>query len=222
MEMMKFNQSTAFLALIGDLRDSRKLPDRSRVQQSLEEVLARANRDFEDGLASRLVLTLGDEFQGLLIHPARVLPVIELLSGIVPPGGLRFGLGWGTLSTPLKEESLAMDGPCFHGARDALARGKRADRWVTVGGFGVERDSVLNGIFGLMDGVRRRWKPAQAETVRLMREAGTQKDVARVRGVDPSSVSRTLKAALHGSLVEAEESLEILLAEYMGEGKKHD
>ncbi len=203
-----------YLAVIGDLRRSRQAADRGRIQEQLEGALARANRELSGQLASSLVITVGDEFQGLLHHPADVLPLLALYDATLPAVPTRFGLGWGPLSTTLKPQAIGMDGPCFHAAREAIIRGKDEDRWVTVAGFGEERDRILNGIFGLIGQVRSGWTATQAETVAQMRHSPTQKDVALRRGVATPTVHKALRGAMYGPITEAEESLRLLFDEY--------
>lgn len=203
-----------YLAVIGDLRRSRAATDRDRVQDRLEAALARVSHEQAEALASSLVITVGDEFQGLLHHPAAVLDLLTGYEAGMFASPTRFGLGWGTLSTKLKPTAIGMDGPCFHAARAALERGKAEDRWVTVEGFGERRDQILNGIFALLGSVRSEWTVTQAETIAQMRSVATQKEVARRRGVAASTVHKALRGALYAPLIEAEASLRLLFEEY--------
>ena len=150
-----------YLALIGDLRRSRDAPNRALIQKRLESTLTRANREAHDDLAAGLVITLGDEFQALLRRPEAVLQVIVILESALEEIPVRYGLGWGGLSTDLRPTAIGMDGPCFHAAREALAEGKRANRWITVSGLGAEADQILNGVLGLLGTVRARWNPSR-------------------------------------------------------------
>ena len=127
-----------------------------------------------------------------------------------------FGMVLETCPSCLRKDAVGMDGPCFHAARDALARGKRERRWATIGGFGDEPDRILNAVLELLGEVRARWKPTQAATVRAMRHAATQKEVAADRGVAESTVSKALKSAMYDAVVEAEISLALLMNRFAG------
>jgi hypothetical protein len=208
------NDETVYLAVIGDVRGSRQSLDRASVQERLEKGLEQVNREGESALAAAFAITLGDEFQGLLRRAETAIEILVSLEIALPGIPIRYGLGWGGLTTHLRERAIGMDGPCFHAARLALSRGKKANRWVTVCGFGEEEDGILNGLFGLLGGVRSRWKRKQAETVSLRRRARYQKDVARQRGVVDSVVSDTLRAALYGPVTDAEEAMTHLLARF--------
>ena len=200
-----------YLAVIGDVRASRRVADRAAVQELLDRGLARVNAEIGDDLAAAFTITLGDEFQGLLRRPGAAVATLLALEIALPDIPLRYGLGLGGLATPLRAQAIGMDGPCFHAAREALEEGKKARRWVTVRGFGEEEDGILDGVFALLGGVRSRWKRKQAETVALRRRARYQKDVARERGVVDSVVSDTLRAALYGPVTDAEDALTRLL-----------
>lgn len=203
-----------YLAAIGDIKGSRRAEERADVQRRLESGLAAVNGEFGRVLASRFVVTLGDEFQGLLSQPSAVVDVLLRLEEELQGIPVRYGLGWGGLTTELRELALGMDGPCFHRARDALERGKRDDRWVTVSGFGNEEDAVLNGILWLMGEVRARWTDIQAGTVAQVRRARSQKEVAAARGVTASTVSEALRAAHYAPMLEAEAAVRTILGRF--------
>ena len=203
-----------YMAMIGDIRRSREVADRQGVQSRLEEQLVRINRERGRGLASSFVITIGDEFQGLLRRPQAAMEIVASLDAALERIDVRYGFGWGSLATRLRKKSIGMDGPCFHAAREALNWAKQEDRWVAVRGFGDEDDLILNDILGLMGAVRRRWKRSQVETVAYMRGAGTQKEVALSRGVAESTVSKALKGALHEQMMDAERAVTTILARH--------
>lgn len=200
-----------YFAVIGDLRSSRQVRRRGELQEKLGRAMELLNRALAPHLAAALVITVGDEFQGLLRHPEPVIDLLNRYDEAMDGLPTRFGLGWGPLTTQLKPDAIGMDGPCFHAAREAIVLGKAAGRWVTVQGFGEGDDRIVNGVFGLLGGIRAQWTPTQAETVALMRRAATQKEVARRRGVATSTIHKALKGALYGPLIEGETSLRLLL-----------
>lgn len=211
----------SFLALIGDLAGSRRLPDRADTQRRLEEALAALNERQAGGSpAARFVITAGDEFQGLLRRPEAVLDALLFLEEREPAVRIRYGIGWGSLATPLRPDALGMDGPCFYLAREALMTGKRDDRWVTARGFGAAEDAVLDALFSLLGALRAGWTRTQARTVALARaaerEGRTRRSVADGLGVSPSVVSEALKAARWEAAREGEAALRRALALFAG------
>jgi len=211
--MNKFGQNGEqfYLAVIGDLRPSREDRERRHTQILLELALAEANRIHEVSVAAKFIITLGDEFQGLLLHPIQLFDIIERIELPLKGPSLRFGLGWGKLSTELKDQALGMDGPCFHHAREAMNEAKKTDEEIIVKGFGADQDMIINSFLSLMSAVKRRWKPAQAETVRLMRRYKKQKRVAAGRKVSTSVISEALKAAQFHKVMNAEAAVSKLM-----------
>jgi hypothetical protein len=220
--MAESSEAARYLAVIGDMRRSRRATHRAELQKLMERALLEINQEFRQDLGAGFVVTLGDEFQGLLVNPEAVVRVLVALDSVfkgdIP---IRYGLGWGTVSTELRELALGMDGPCFHNAREAVQEGKRADRWATVSGFG-EDDEVINGALWLVGAVRGRWTNVQRETVAQVRATRTQREAAAARGVHESSVSQALKAALHEPVLAAERSVEILLGRHVRRGQRGD
>jgi hypothetical protein len=204
-----------YLAVIGDIKESRSVRDRASLQRIIEAGIDRANADFSDDLAAGFVLTLGDEFQGLLLRPERAVDVLVRLDECLEGADVRFAIGWGRLSTDLQDVALRMDGPCFHRAREAMQAGKRDDRWVTVSGFGPD-DDVLNGLFWLIGAVRWQWTDIQRLTVEMFRAAGSQTEVARRRGVSVSAVSKALRSAMHEQVLAAERAAAAILGRHGG------
>ncbi len=197
-----------YLALIGDLRGSRDLPRRAAVQEQLEAAMESLNRELPAGqLAAGFAISLGDEFQGLLSDPAALPLLLARLDALLPGLAIRYGVGWGTITTTPRPLAVSMDGPAFHRARSAIEAGKRSGRWVTVSGFGEVGDDLLNALFRLMGVLRGGWSEKQAETVSLVRRLGTQKAVAEARAVAPSTVSEALAAAYFEPLQEAENAI---------------
>ena len=213
-----------YLVVIGDIRGSRELPNRAELQKLMEDGLDSINDEFSDALVSGFVITLGDEFQGLLGRPEDAMPVLAALDSVLARAiPLRYGLGWGTVSTEIRDLAVGMDGPCFHNAREAVERGKRDDRWATAMGFG-EDDQTINALLRMGGDVRARWTDVQRETVEQARKTRTQREGAASRGVHESAVSQALKAAMHESLLEAESAAAALMSRHgeAGSGGRGD
>ena len=73
-----------YIVLIGDLIGSRKIRNRGEIQERLRDVLAQLNERYSSMLASRLMLTLGDEFQESS-GPIRLLRLLDELSPLRIP-----------------------------------------------------------------------------------------------------------------------------------------
>ena len=64
-----------YFALIGDIIDSKKIDNRYQVEKILETCLNDLNTEFKEVLVSKLSITLGDEFQGLLTLDAPLFQI---------------------------------------------------------------------------------------------------------------------------------------------------
>ena len=184
---------TIYLAIIGDVVGSRGVQDRRELQHRLREAIDLVNQRFEGSIASRFVLTIGDEFQGLMVGVDAIDRLMALLRSAVHPVELRFGLGVGRLDTPLEPVALGMDGPCFHRARSAIERAENQDTLIEVM---VDSDEKGFTIYSLLyAGMRRHWTERQQQVVDLAMAGMSGKETARHLGITPSAVSQHLKAA---------------------------
>lgn len=137
-----------YLAIIGDIEDSRRIDisTRGELQETLSGIMDNTNvRAGDRGeLVSGFLLTVGDEFQGLLIRNADPLWYARFIQfELGKEHNLRFGVGRGNITTNIQDSAIGIDGPCFHNARDAIVRAKRGDVTCRVEGFGGW-DEIIN------------------------------------------------------------------------------
>lgn len=193
--------SVPALALIGDLIDSRQIDREQRyaVQTAWNELFAAWTPPAGDGMAARPTITLGDEFQGLF--PARaagvdaVLDLMERALDAARPAAVRFGLGAGELTTPLREVALGMDGPCFHRAREAL-EGARADGLPCRIDTGrAPADAVWGALASYCLRERTGWSDLQWEAIAAYGRLGSWSAAAAELGVTRGAVSQRQQAA---------------------------
>ncbi|MDI9497607.1 MAG: SatD family protein [Bacillota bacterium] len=191
-----------YIVLIGDLIGSRKIRNRGEIQERLRDVLAQLNERYSSMLASRLMLTLGDEFQGIFRPDPRLLRLLDELF-LAAPHPFRLGLGYGEIVTAIDPElSIGADGEAFWHARTAIDRAHRE----TYGGIchisfagGCERaDSTINTLFLLSETIKTQWTRLQLETFAALLASDIydedfhQADFARTLGISESSLSKRL------------------------------
>lgn len=190
-----------YLAMIGDVVGSRGVQDRRELQDRLRKMIELANAHFSEIIASSFVLTIGDEFQGLLRSVGQIDRLQALLRSAVHPVELRIGLGVGRLDTPLESPALGMDGPCFHRARMAI---ERAEARATLLEVEAQAEAESFGVYAwLSAALRRRWTERQRQVVDLAMSGKSGKAIAAELGITPSAVSQHLQAAEAGAIIAA-------------------
>ena len=186
-----------YIALIADMVRSRDiLPSRRRrLQADFANLVDTLNRDYQKAIAAKFVITLGDEFQGLLKSASLIPDLMWRFEREFPERRLRVGLGFGTLDTPIQKVAINVDGPTLRLARTAieLAKKTRATGGVFCG-FG-DWDESFNGIAQLLSFHRLRWTESQRTIADLLRQGMSQVQVARKLRIRPQVVSRQMLAA---------------------------
>lgn len=163
---------TMYIALIGDLINSKDYQNRNEVQNLLRNKIDLLNKKFKKYLKSPITITLGDEFQCLVKDLETCFLIIDELSLYLSLNGveLRFGIGVGTISTEIDENiSIGADGPAYWNARKAIEMIHRDhDHRNTSTYLKVEdegQEQFLNSVIRLQDLIRNNWTYSQKEFV---------------------------------------------------------
>jgi hypothetical protein len=193
-----------YIAMIGDVVGSRAVKDRSDLQNRLQRGLDRVNRESADSIAANLVLTVGNEFQGLLRSHDGLQGIQSTLRVSAFPQELRFGFGVGTLDTALRPHAIGMVGPCFHRARDAVQRAAAEGTLVEVElGKPAPVFEIYARLYSL---IRQGWTNRQRQVVDLSMSGMEGRQIAKQLEITPSAVSQRLTAAGVQAAADAVES----------------
>lgn len=195
---------TGYIAIIGDLIASRALKERRAAQQALEQALQLVNQRYDSAIAARFVITLGDEFQGLLRADAPLFRLLDDLEARLMPYPCRFGIGLGSISTAINPAmSLGADGEAFWHARDAILSVHRDNDYgaarTRLLGCRLALAPVINDLLALTDQIKRGFTAVQQQTFQALLEAGIyqeqfdQQALAKGMGLSPGALSRRLK-----------------------------
>ncbi len=196
--MRETGSGNLFVAIIADIKDSRYLEERKEVQEKLREVLDSLNRKYENDIAAKFLITLGDEFQGLLRGGENVLNIIEEIKMSLYPVRIRFGIGIGSISTDINEEmALGADGPAYYCAREAVEvlkdREKKkkavlADICLRTAENDRGKEVLVNTVFELMYVVENGWTKRQREIIwdMLLHQDGQKNTASRLRVSQPT------------------------------------
>jgi hypothetical protein len=186
------------IAVLGDIVRSRRLApqERSDLQRSLDALMRDINARYERAVVSDFLLTLGDEFQGLLDAPAVIPEIVQDVRETLPRTKFRLAVSLGEITTDLKPVALGTDGPVWHAARSLLQHWRAAKRdGVAFTGFGDD-DAVLNGISGLMAHHWTHLEASQREIITALRHrAGLRKVAASEMGISQQALSNRAQSA---------------------------
>lgn len=114
-----------YSTLICDLKNSRNLPNREELQYKIIDMLKIANDKFKDIIISPFLITIGDEWEGLLTYPCDYIKIIDFFNEYIPNALFYCGIGIGDVSVHNFELTVnQLDGPSFHRAREAVTYAK--------------------------------------------------------------------------------------------------
>jgi hypothetical protein len=205
-----------YVAVIADLVQSRTVagPQRRDLQRRIEGLLREVNRRHASAVAASFLITLGDEFQGLLADPLALPDIIRTLEIGLPSTDFRLGIGCGQIHTDMRDQAIGMDGPAWHAAREAIEAAKAQHRLGGVFvGFGPTNDTVLGGFARILHHVRAHLTRKQRDLLQALLEDQTQKEVAERVGVSKQAISKQARAAGWEAYREAEAAWRTALAQ---------
>lgn len=216
---------TPYIAVIGDLKQSRQITNRSDIQVRLKAALNQANHRYRDEIAAGFLITLGDEFQGLLFHGGHLMHILHEIQQSIYPVKLRFGLGIGPITTEIDTTmALGADGPGYYAARKAINTLKenekknqvaQSDIWIETDSLLSEQMRLLNATLALMYAIRETWSESQYKSIWAMFNAQEthkgQKEAAAMLGIAQPTLQRALTRGNYYTYKEAADTIEDIL-----------
>lgn len=222
--MFFFFNFNPYIAIIGDIKNSKELENRRDTQIKLNSVLNNINAKYKSVISAKFMITLGDEFQGLLCRGDGALDIIEEIQRAMYPVKIRFGIGVGQITTEINAEmAIGADGPGYYKAREAIEMLKNSEyRNKTQAAnirIEVENDEnsitiMLNTIFSLMAVIQDNWSRRQREIVWAYEQyGGSQLECAERLNISQSSVQRSLINSNYYAYKDAKETVNTVLRE---------
>ena len=185
-----------YYAIIGDIKRSKKIENRCEIQEKLKKILDNVNSIYNNDISAKFLITLGDEFQGLLEITAPILEIIKYIQREIYPIKLRFGVGIGNVSTLINHEAaIGVDGPAFYAAREMIEflREQAADIQISVYEKKCFETEEINAMFSLLKIIEDSWTEKQRYTIwDMMIHQGSQEMCAERMGITQSTVARRL------------------------------
>jgi len=213
-----------YIAIIGDIQDSKKIENRDKIQKLLNGILTEINQKYLNNISSKFLITLGDEFQGLLCNGENVMQIISEIKNKMFPVKIRFGIGVGDITTNINSEmSIGADGPGYYNARNAIEciKNDKKKKQTNAANIRIELDvdnqapaTMLNTILSLMTAIENTWSIRQREIIGdMLMHNGNQMDTAKRLKIKQPTVQRTLAKGNYYPYKDALDTIEKILGE---------
>lgn len=194
-----------YFAIIGDIVDSKKIVDRKDVQNRLSAALNRINENYHDDISSNFMITLGDEFQGLLSRGQNIICIIQTIEAKMYPVQIRFGIGVGDIKTDINPNiPFGADGTAYHNARDMIEeirtnagkqKSSQCNIKISIDQF-PEIEELTNATLALCTALKEKWSKRQRDIIFDYFEHGdSQVNAAKRLGITQSSIQKGFASA---------------------------
>lgn len=213
-----------YIAIVGDIKDSKKIAQRRLIQYRLGTTLLQINQEFKEDIAAKFMITLGDEFQGLLSTGTHIIQIIDKIRRDLYPVKIRFGIGVGEITTEINADmAIGADGPAYYQARNAIEFLKREEmqrkKMASDIRIEIDKDSsaicdLANTIFMMLTVIENKWSDRQRDIIWSMEkyQDGQQKCAQRL-SIAQSSVNRGLENGNYYAYKEAKDTINGVLQE---------
>ncbi|MDR2944961.1 MAG: SatD family protein [Methanosarcinales archaeon] len=167
-----------YFAVIGNIVSAEKMVNKERyeMQNKVDGILTKLNKEYKNDIAFDFRLTLGDEFQGLIKNASHVLEIIDKIEYLADPLELRFGIGIGPIYSGInKKSNYRPDGPAFWNAGFAVQRMKKNKSYLRPKILFETEDNesnkdvwieVINESLSFCDFIERSWTKKQKKIIR--------------------------------------------------------
>jgi hypothetical protein len=203
------------IAIIADIIDSKKISSDKRkpVQNKINSILEDINIKYKNDIESKFVITLGDEFQGVLNSSKNLFKILDTIQLKLDSINLRFGIGIGEIYTEINPyAAIGADGPAYHKARiciNELKKLKKKEQNILIEGDNKKLTNLFNLQLFWINDCFLNWSSLQKEVVKIkfFDDSITQSTIASKLKINQSLVSRTIKAAKYDKYMASEKAI---------------
>ncbi|WP_020410002.1 helix-turn-helix domain-containing protein [Hahella ganghwensis] len=180
------------LALIADIKSSRRVKERAELQRKMEHCLQRLTQT-NPGIISPYTITLGDEFQALFCRADQVLLDVFRIMYELYPVSIRFSLGIGDITTDINpDQALGMDGPAFYRAREGMTYLKQSEDLLRLEGLPDSLNSLCNHSLQLLSHISAKWRRSRFQILLGLSEGMSVKDLAEQLQISEQAVYKNI------------------------------
>lgn len=183
-----------YIVVIGDIRYSKKIQDRQKLQYVIERNLAKINKTFP-GILSPYTITLGDEFQAVYKEFTSVFIPILMIVNVIFPVECRFSIAMGGISTEINtKQAVGMDGEAFYMAREGIDYLKHEKKYITIMTRTGEYDRLFSSVLDcIFQEIYRYKKSNRAGYIIDVLKGLNTTDIARMHHVSRANVYKNIK-----------------------------
>lgn len=196
----------SYIAIIGDMIDSKTIANRAKYQDDLKTCLDLLNQKYQAVIVSKFSITLGDEFQGVLGKQAPIFQIIDEITQFMKGIKLRFGIGFGEIVTDIDPEiSIGADGPAYWYAREAIQyihqKNDYGNTQLALRMKDKAKEEVINSLLAAGEAIKTNWRGSQEELLEGLLEMGIYDEqfeqgiLAQKLEINPSALSKRLKSS---------------------------
>lgn len=212
-----------YCAIIGDIVDSKKIKERDIVQSKLNEILEETNLKYTNDIEAKFLITIGDEFQGLLNNPSNLFNIINDIQFKFLPYKLRIGIGIGDMSTNIiKKHAIGSDGPAYYAARECIDEIKsnknkyeKPYEYIKIKQYDLEENPsymLLNSTLSLLGYLSKDWTMKQSEVIKYMYfDDLSQREIGKKLDLEQSSVQRRITSSGYVTYRNAVENSQVFI-----------
>lgn len=196
------NMNQKYVAIIGDIKNSKTIKNRDEFRKQFRDAIEYINEKYKDQMAAKLVISSGDEFEGLFSDAHDILDIVFELEKRIHPYKIRFGLGIGNVKTKIDyDNTLEIDGTSYHYAREMINFVKENETsystYVTNYAIKSTEDmGLVNSSLAMISILKNSWSERQRQVMEeFLDNDMSQMKTSEKLGILQSSVSRALKSS---------------------------
>ena len=227
-DMFFFFLFNPYIAIIGDIKGSKSIKNRNQVQEKLRATLNEINQKYTNDISAKFMITLGDEFQGLLSSGANTMHIISEIERRMYPIKIRFGVGIGEITTDINHDmAIGADGPGYYKARAAIDYLKENEKRKQMSAsdirFEVDGENqgitiTINTILSLLTVIKSAWSDRQREVIwDMLENESSQLEAAKRLNIKQPTVQGILATGKYYAYRDALDTIGKALEEIRGD-----
>lgn len=200
---------TLYAVIIGDIINSKKIPNRQEAQKELQSVLNEINSKYNEAISSKFTITRGDEFQCLIKEDSiHLIPEIIDRISFQFTYPVRFGIALGTIESEINpKQCIGMFGQAFTLAElaiEAAKQKKKNDYGLNVVQYDLAYTpyhAPVNALNASSAFIASMWTTGQREILKVLLENDiydeyfSQIELAKLLNKDSGNINRRVKSS---------------------------